>query len=394
MTFRYPYIRHLSILFCWLLGGIFALQGQDSIPLNWALSGYVTNMQSFMFQQWQGDWITDNLFHNRLNLNWHTSDNRWNAELDLRNRLLSGESVKNIPNYKAMIGADDNWLKLSGYIVSGKSYLLHSAIDRAYLDYNSRKMQVRVGRQRVNWGQCLAWNPNDLFNAYSFFDFDYVEKPGSDAVRLQYYPSGTSSVELVVKANAENQMTAAALYRMNRWGYDIQLLGGVLNEQDWVLGAGWTGSLGGASFSGECSYFHPRQHFADTTGLFIASVGALYVFKNSLSLQGEVLYNPRKGSTVSSFSQFYLSNLSPKTLSFTKWNVLVQGSYPVTPLFNVSLAGMWFPELKGYFVGPTLSYSIAEDFDLSLITQSFVGNLSSGQLEHIHLGFVRLRWNW
>ncbi|WP_243348923.1 hypothetical protein [Parabacteroides sp. FAFU027] len=383
-----------GLMLCGWLVCITMLQAQDSIPRNWSVSGYLTNMQSVMFNNWQENWVTDNLFHNRLNLNWHTSDKRWNVELDLRNRLLYGESVKLIPNYKAMVGADDNWLKLSGTIASGKSYLLHSAIDRAYLDYNAGKTQVRLGRQRINWGQCMAWNPNDLFNAYSFFDFDYVEKPGSDAVRLQYYPSGTSTVELAAKANAEKKMTAAALYRANRWGYDIQLLGGVFNEQDWVLGAGWTGSLGGASFSGECSYFHPRQHFADTTGLFVASVGALYVFRNSLSLQGEVLYNPLKGNKPASFNSFYLSQLSPKQLSVSEWNVLIQGSYPVTPLFNASFAAMWFPGLNGYFVGPTLSYSIAENFELSLITQSFVGKLSGGQQEHVHLGFVRVKWNW
>ena len=33
----------------------------------------------------------------------------------------------------------------------------------------------------------LVWNPNDLFNAFSFVDFDYEERPGSDALRIQKY---------------------------------------------------------------------------------------------------------------------------------------------------------------------------------------------------------------
>ncbi len=393
MFAHHPHIRYLCILIG-LWWGETLLQAQDSIPRNWSLNGYISNMQSFTFQQFQGDWVSDNLIHNRLNLNWHTTDNRWDAELDMRNRLLSGESVEDIPHYKEMVGADENWLKLSGYMASGKSYLLHTTIDRAYVDYTVKKLQLRLGRQRINWGQCLAWNPNDLFNAYSFFDFDYVEKPGSDALRVQYFPSGTSSCEVAVKSNRRNEITTAALWRFNRWGYDIQLLGGLLNQQDWVLGAGWSGSIRGASFSGECSYFHPKEHFADSAGVLVASVGALYVFRNSLSLQCEVLYNPRKGSTVYSFNQFYLSNLSPETLSLTKWNVLVQASYPVTPLLNMSLSGMLFPGINGYFIGPTLSYSLAENLEVSLITQSFVGKIASDQVEHYHLGFVRLKWNW
>ena len=61
-------------------------------------------------------------------------------------------------------------------------------------------------RQRINWGQTLVWNPNDIFNAYSYFDFDYIERPGSDAIRLQYYPDYSSAIEMAVKADYENKI--------------------------------------------------------------------------------------------------------------------------------------------------------------------------------------------
>ncbi len=375
-------------------GEIPKLMAQDSIPSTISLNGYISNMQSVLFERFQGDWISDNLIHNRLNLKWHTADNRWNAVVELRNRFISGESVKYIPGYADMIENDEGLFNLSRNLASGRSYLLNSRIDRAYVDFTYDKFALRIGRQRINWGQCMAWNPNDLFNTYSFFDFDYIEKPGSDAVRLQYYTSGTSSLEFAVKANVDKQLTTMAMYRFNRWGYDIQLLGGVLNDQDWVVGGGWSGSIEGASFYGELSYFHPQRSFADTTGVCMLSIGGAYVFKNSLSLGCEVLYNPGKGSSKASFNEFYLSNLSPKTLSFTTWNLLLQGSYPVTPLFNVSLSGIWFPGIKGYYIGPSLSYSLAENLDISLIAQSFGGKLATDQVEYHHLGFIRLKWNW
>jgi hypothetical protein len=69
----------------------------------------------------------------------------------------------------------------------------------AYLDYTAGKWQFRVGRQRINWGVNLVWNPNDVFNSFSYFDFDYEERPGSDAVRVQYYTGTTSSASWFTK---------------------------------------------------------------------------------------------------------------------------------------------------------------------------------------------------
>ena len=76
------------------------------------------------------------------------------------------------------------------------SVVFNTTIDRVFLEYNKNDWEVRVGRQRINWGINLAWNPNDVFNAYSFFDFDYEERPGSDAIRIRKYTGIASSVEL------------------------------------------------------------------------------------------------------------------------------------------------------------------------------------------------------
>ena len=70
------------------------LNAQDSIPRNWSLNGYITNMQSFMFQDVNKDWISDNLLHNRLNFHMNSTSNVFGLTVELRNRLLSGESIK------------------------------------------------------------------------------------------------------------------------------------------------------------------------------------------------------------------------------------------------------------------------------------------------------------
>ena len=371
-----------------------SIDAQDSIPKSLSLNGYITNMQSFMFQSLKGDWTVDNLIHNRLNFKWTDKSENFNAVLELRNRLFTGQSVELIPGYAKAISEDNGFAKLSYNLLTGNSYVLNTKIDRAYLDYTISKFQIRIGRQRINWGQCYTWNPNDLFNAYSFFDFDYIEKPGSDAVRVQYYNTSTSAFEFAVKSDNNHNVTSAFLYRFNRWNYDIQFLGGILNEQDYVIGTGWSGNIKGASFRGEVSYFQPKHNFADTTGILVVSLGTDYTFKNSLMIQFEALYNQNRGTGINSFFDYYNESLSAKNLSFTTVTLMLQCSYPITPLFNASLAGMYFPKLNGVFLGPVLSYSLTSNIDFSLIVQSFSGELIKGQTQHYNFGFLRLKYNF
>jgi len=367
---------------------------QDTIQHNFTLNGYVTDLQSFVYQSSVDNPTIDNVLQNRLNFRWNNKANTLSGIFEVRNRLLMGEMVSMGPGYASIIGADNGLADLSFNITSGTSYVLNSKLDRLYIDYTKDKFQLKLGRQRINWGQCFVWNPNDIFNAYSYFDFDYVEKPGSDAIRLQYYRNSTSTFDFVLKADSANRITSALLYRFNKWNYDIQFMGGILNDEDLVLGTGWSGNIFTASFTGEVSYFHPKKNFADTTGLLIFSVGSQYSFKNSLMLQTELLYNPVKTGEIKDFGEYFAMNLSAKNLSFPGFSFMLQGSYPVTPLFNVSLAGMYFPKINGYYIGPTLTYSILENLDFSVITQTFAGQLVKGYNQTVNLIYLHLKWNF
>jgi len=359
---------------------------------NITLSGYTSNMQSVMFEEFDEDWITDNLIHNRLNLKWYIS-NFFTTAIEVRNRFIYGEFVKYFPNYADLIDRENGWFDLSTNLVEEKSFLLHSTIDRAWIDFTAGNLQIRAGRQRINWGQNFVWNPNDIFNTYSFFDFDYEEKPGSDALRVQYYTGASSLFEAAVKIDANEDITAAGKFQFNQWSYDFQILGGLLNSEDWALGFGWAGDIEGAGFRGEMTYLHPKENFTDTSGIFIASLGLDYTFKNSLMIQFEALYN---GATldVSGFEQYYYMPLSVKTISFTDYTFFASVSYPVTPLFNASLSGMYFPSMDGFFLGPNLTYSLSDNIGLSFIAQHFRGEFTEGTTQKMTLAFLRFKWSF
>jgi hypothetical protein len=368
-------------------------KAQDYEKKNWSLDGYITNMQSMMAEELDGYWTNDNLIHNRINFYWYPAKSITSG-IQFRNRIFTGEIVKYTEDYGKQIRQYDGIENLSFNILDETSILFNSTIDRLWFSYEKGKFNATIGRQRINWGQTYVWNPNDIFNVYSFFDFDYIEKPGSDAIRLQYYPDWSSAAELAVSMNKDNAITAAGLYRFNVSGYDIQVMGGIFKEEDYVIGGGWAGNIGGMGFKGETSYFRSTDNFRDTTGMFMASVSAEYMFSNSLYLQFEFLYSDSPKSSISNFYEYYGGSLTVKKLSFTEYSFFTQVSYPVTPLLNATLAVMYFPKIEGYYFGPSIEYSLTDNLFFSFYIQSFSGELADNNRQNFHLGFLRTKLNF
>lgn len=381
--------KHLILIFISLffIFPVFAQEKSSPVTLN----GYLTTMQSAMFDTISNPIIYENLLHNRLNFKGYISSNITLAA-ELRNRLITGDMVRSYNGYSDMIGTDEGWIDMSWNIMDENSFFLNTTVDRIWLDLNFSKFQVRIGRQRINWGQTFVWNPNDIFNAYSFFDFDYVERPGSDAVRLQYYPTFSSTLEIAAKIDSEDDITAAGLYRFNKWGYDIQFLAAYSNSSDIVAGIGWSGSIKSVSFRGEGSWFRPADNFRDTSGTVIITAGLDKIFENNSIAQIQVMYcnNPLE---LNNFNSFYSGNLSAKDLAFSEFSAFGQFTWAVTPLLNLSLSAMWFPDLNGYFAGPSVDYSMAENIDASIFWQHFNAEMG-GAKTRINLGFLRVKYSF
>jgi hypothetical protein len=368
-----------------------ALFSQDEKTKPVQLNGYLTTMESAIFESLSDPVIFENLLHNRLNFTAYINPHI-TFETDLRNRLFTGDLAKTGTVYSDKIGADQGFTDLSWNIITKNSFFFNTTVDRVWLDLNYNKFQARIGRQRINWGQTFVWNPNDIFNAYSFFDFDYVERPGSDAVRLQYYPSSSSAAEIAAKIDSEDDVTAAGLYRFSKWGYDIQFLAGYSNSSDIVAGTGWSGSIGSVSFRGEGSWFQPVKFFSDTTGTGLFTAGADKIFKNSSMIQVQVMYC-NKPLELNSFNSFYSGNLSAKDLAFSKFSAFGQFTWVVSPLVNISLSAMWFPDLEGYFAGPSVDCSLSENIDFSVLWQHFDA-VMGGSRTRINLGFLRIKYSF
>lgn len=362
----------------------------------WMVKGYLKGMTAMQTID-DGGMAIENTLHNRFDINWYINDN-FTITAGLRNRIIAGNNVSLIPDYSDYVSRDVGYFDMTWLWADNNSWIGLSQLDRLMIDYTTGNLQITVGRQRINWGQTFVWNPNDLFNTYSYFDFDYEEKPGSDAVRLQYYIGESSKLELSTSLNSDSKVTSVLLYRFNTHGYDIQFLGGLYTESDYVLGGGWSGSIAGGGFSGEFTYFHPKENDPDNSGKLTATLHYDYTFKNTLNLQFETLYNGFGADNFSSgLGEILFLDLSPKNLFPTKVALFGSGGYDLSPLFRVMLAGMYGPEGNFLYVGPTLMYSMSNTLELAAIGQYFsMDEIEDSNGDSVANNgsaiFVRLKW--
>jgi len=361
---------------------------------NWSLNGYVKNLQSVYRINLLGikDVTKDNLIHNRLNFKYYPSD-KLTIKVELRNRLFYGERSLFTQNFDENAGND--YFDLSGNIINESSILLHTMMDRLYAEYITGNWEIRLGRQRINWGINTVWNPNDIFNAYNFADFDYEERPGSDALRVTYYTSATSSVEFAVKAaDRFIETTVAGLWKFNKGSYDFQLLTGYV-EEDLVIGAGWAGNLGNASWKGELAYFEPVSGNLRQFGAGFSSTMAIdYSFNSGSYLNLGLLYNSL-GVTTGGLESLFTTQLSAKNLYPFKYAILTLFSYPLSPLMNASITNIYSPsEAQAIFLNPSITYSLGQNFDLDFVAQLMFNNGTEGYESPVQGYFLRLKFSF
>jgi hypothetical protein len=341
------------------------------------------------------DYLSSNLIHNRLNLRWYTN-NEITLAVEARNRLYNGQLIREFGFYKNMTDSDPGYFDLAFIVASGNSWFLHTVIDRAWVDYTKGKWQIVAGRQRINWGINLVWNPNDIFNTFDYFDFDYEERPGSDALQIKYYTGVTSSAEIVYKIQQsipdnKTESTFAGRYKFSKFRYDFQFLGGFL-PNDYVLGGGWMGDIKGGGFRGEISWFVPKETYSEET--LTATISGDYTFKKSLYAHAAILYNSSGKTGKAGTREFFDMNISAKMLTPARFNIFGQLSYPFTPLFSGNLSGIINPSDGSFFLGPLLTYSLGNNLELMLTAQLFFGEEGTEYGELGKVAYGRLKWSF
>ncbi len=373
------------------------VSGQDPSPAGWQFSGYLKDLQMVSYEDFQKEWYLNNEINNRMNLKWFPADGLA-LEAGMRIRFLFGNYIQlmqyQYPDYIKTMDRDPGYLDLTWVIDDAKSYVLLAGLDRLNLKYSFKKWELNLGRQRINWGVNFIWTPNDIFNSFSYFDFDYEERPGCDALQMEYYTGMASSVQLAASLNNDRRLTAAAMYRFNRWEYDFQVMAGQMVE-DLVIGGGWSGDISGGGFRGEFTYFRSAANFSDTTGQLVATIDGDYTLKNGLYFHASALYNSA-GTTgkAGGNTMLDLRNISVKDFTKARYSLFGEIAYPVTPLVRADLSGIFNPCDDSFYIGPSVDISLTDNLYLLLIAQLFYGAEGTEYGDYGKLWYLRLKWSF
>ena len=323
--------------------------------------------------------ITDNLIHNRIRFKTYLS-NKITAVIEMRNRVFYGEATRLNPYLGKELELDNGQVDLSFVPLERKSVVIHSILDRAYMKYSKDNWELTLGRQRINWGVNLAFNPNDLFNAYSLVDFDYQERPGVDAVRFQYYGEDMSSFETAIQiGNSLDSSVIAGLWKFNKWKYDFQFLAANYFK-DIAIGTGLAGNIKKAGLKTEISYFQPKSNFLDSLGTLSLSTTIDYSFKKGTYISASILYNSsgkNKSINSSNLFQTFIGDISAKSLMPSKWTYFGQVSGAFNPALNGSFAVFYMQGINLALFMPSIVYNINDDWELMLTAQSAFGELNT-----------------
>ena len=356
------------------------------------MKGYVKYLEQVSFSNDATKLMTNELIHNRLNFRYRPEDN-FDFRLDIRNRIYYGELVQTYPNFASLVTGPDETFNLSKNWVNRNAVLINSTIDRASAEYIKGKWDITLGRQRINWGINNVWTPNDIFNAFNYFDFDYEERPGTDAARVQYAFTSSSSLEIAATpGKSSSRHIGALMYHINKWDYDFQLFSGIY-QHDFATGLGWAGNIKGAGFKGEVSYFTPYGHYTDTATI-AASLSLDYAFKNGIYILISGLYNNIGIDSIINITQLTSASLSAKNIFPFKYTAFAEISYSFTPILKGSLGGMYSPSGNSIVILPDIAYSIANNWLLDLVGQSFFSIQSRRYSSVGNSFYLRIKWGF
>lgn len=346
---------------CFLLSAAFATA---SSPLR--LSGQADMLAAFVNE----DYSPMQTRLQRLNLQLKASlklPGRFTAHAELRNHLYTGRWLSDYPGYAFLSFNRYDWLDMNRTWHNGAGALAFSRLDRAYINYAGRHMELRAGRQLISWGQTFIWSVNDIFNTFSLLEIDRPPRQGADAIRLTLFPGPASVLEVAAKLNFYNELTAAAMFRTNLHGMDLQWQTGLVEDTQWMAGGGLSGHIGKTGIRSEWALYVPLQNHPTKKNTFLFVLGADKVYRNELILQAEVLYNQlHYDVTVGPLARLYRTVTAPHVLSLSQWSLSVNAIYPVNERLRLMTMTAMFADDKMVVAAPSLRYRWKQNTEASV----------------------------
>jgi hypothetical protein len=354
--------------------------------------GYTKSMVIFVNPDNLDFLQTIHLFHNRSELEARFS-NSISLQIHNRNLMYTGNFLLQPDFGKQLEAAATDYADLTLRPIDRGGVKMTNSLDRAFLEGIHGNLEWRIGRQRINWGLHSIWNPNDIFNAYSFVDFDYEERPGADAVLIRYYTGLSSCLQLAYSPDDQwERSTVGILYQFNAATYDLQLLT-AYDREYWVSGFAAAGNLGDQAVKVESSLFFPE--FDGKTEFSLAAS-----YEGSLQNTGvfytiSYLYDGK--NTESGSFQELLQNanqLTARELYPFEHNIMIQALKQFNARFTANVSAVFSRDkARSIYLAPFVSYSLAQNWDLDVFGQVFFEKQDFYRSPN-QIVSLRLKWSY
>ena len=176
---------------------------------------------------------------------------------------------------------------LSDVIKETDSAVWYQRLDRLYLSLQQDWGVLRIGRQAVTWGNGLIFNPMDLFNPFPPTDIERDYKLGDDMIVYQAPVRDIGNLEALYVARRDpdsgdiawSQSSLAANMRFFPGMYEFNLMA-AKNYEDFVIGAGGVGYLGGAAWRVDATWTFLNPDSSSNNYLsLVANIDRSWVWK-------------------------------------------------------------------------------------------------------------------
>ncbi|MFO7768619.1 MAG: hypothetical protein R6W82_06665 [bacterium] len=296
-------------------------------------------------------------------------------------------------------------------------------LDRFYLEAYSGRWTLTLGKQRVAWGSGQFWNPTDLFDPFGPLSLDPEDRPGSDALRVDYQLGPVSVLTGVVSVGAKpswyedtrDRSVQALRLRTHLGDWDIAVLA-AQDRGDGVAGLDITGYVGDAGVYLESAVVrHPGLETITAEGggtltlrtgdhdtWLEAAAGGSYGLESGWTIRGEVFFNgggagPWEGpdglaTPLTRYDWRRVARgdiLAPARLyaaGFTSWQL--------TPLITPELGVLANLSDGGLALLPGLDWSVLSDLRLTAGAQVYLAETTDEFSYYPLSGYLLLKYSF
>lgn len=269
---------------------------------------------------------------------------------------------------------------VSEFLKDGQFY-----VDRLYMKFPIRSVDLVIGKQRIAWGSGIIFRPTDSFNKPNPLSLS-GRREGVNAILTKAFMGDLSSVEFVIASLGDSDRTNDQVnpgqlkYSKIGTRFSTNFLKTDMassyqydgRKKDHIFGLDTKGDLK-LGYHLEATFTYNKDSFKseDMAKYFQAVFGLDYSFQGKWILLGEYLYNGRGAK-----DEVILSPIDFSLIEDFKYRhyIYFQLAYQPDIFLGANVFALWNAVDKSLIISPGINYSFFQNTDLQLYSQIFLGD--------------------